>query len=131
MGSVGSGTVRQGSGPLNITEIQFGGRTSTYNPQTGQFGEFTRSSVEERNARELARVERENRQSGLIDRQQLRQGESYTFDWGRNDTRTGTYIGTRLINGTVVNEFRQSNGRIARVEDADLRRMNFRRTRQK
>jgi len=44
MGSIGSGTVRQGSGPLNITEIQFGGRTSTYNPQTGEFGEFTKTT---------------------------------------------------------------------------------------
>ena len=89
----------------------------------------TRLTTEERNSRELARVERENHQSGLTDRQQLQEGVSYTMNWSRNETRTGTYLGTRLVGNTVVNEFRQSNGRIIRLEDEDIRRMNLRRTR--
>ena len=43
MGSIGNTNntaVQQGAGPANITEITYGGKTSTYNPQTGQFGEF-------------------------------------------------------------------------------------------
>ena len=83
-----------------------------------------RLTADERNARELARVERENRNSGLNDRNQLKKGETYTFDWG-SERRTGTYTGTKLINGTVVNEFKLSNGKITRIEDEDIRRMNF------
>lgn len=88
-----------------------------------------RSTADERNARELARVNREARLNpGVQDRQSLKKGESYTMDWTKNETRTGVYIGSRMVNGFVVSEFRQANGKIIQVEDEDFRRLKIRRS---
>ena len=95
------------------------------NKGTGAIGNLT---ADQRNARELMRVERENRNSGLTDRNKLKEGERYDMDWGKNEVRSGVYLGTRLINGTVVNEFKQDNNRVIRIEDEDIRRMKVRKS---
>lgn len=81
-----------------------------------------KSTADERNARELARVERENRASGVEAIQELKKGESYSIQWSKNETREGTYIGGRIINGIAVQEFRGTNGKIMRIDNEDVKK---------
>lgn len=128
IGSAGTGetysVVRNGEVLFTGTEQEAGrriaedmsGELEMY-PQSGR----SRTTAEERNNRELARVERENRTNAALAAQDLRRNEVYDIQWGR-EVRQGTFIGNRMINGIPVSEFRSSNGSVMRLDSEDVRR---------
>lgn len=86
------------------------------------FGDFkpkrTKSTADERNRQELARVQRENRLSGAAD---LKKGETYSIKWGKGE-RTAKYVGGEVINGIAVRKFRDSKGKTLIVDNDDVKR---------
>lgn len=97
-------------------------KQATTNRESAGENFSTRLSADERNSRELARVQRENRQSGIESVRSLEKGQSYDIQWSKNEVRQGTYLGGRIINGDSVQEFRGTNGRIMRLDNDDIKK---------
>lgn len=85
------------------------------------------TTADERNRQELARVQRENRTNSALAAQDLQRGQSYNIQWTRNEVRTGTYIGSQMVNGIAVSRFRGSDGRVMVIDNDDIRRTVSRR----
>ena len=76
----------------------------------------------ERNARELARVERENRASGINEARELVKNQWYSVQMNKSDTREAYFVRRELTNGEVVAVFRDRNGHNLGILQEDLKK---------